>query len=112
MPIAIASTMPIAIPAVAPVESLGLGEAGNVDAEDVDAGDVDVEDVIAEDDVAEDDRLEKGDDVGWDVAVVAREPIPVDPGSGTAVSESHKETLGELSSSVALPHLALRVCVH
>jgi hypothetical protein len=66
MPIAIANTIPMAIPAMAPLESLGPGGAGNVDGEDVGAEDMDVEnvdfeDMIAEDIVAEEEGVEKDD---------------------------------------------------
>ena len=89
MPIAIADMMPIAIPAMAPVESLWPGEAGNEDAEDVGAEDmdvenVDIEDMIAEDIIAEEEGIEKADDTSCG-EVVFRVPVPVGPGSTTLV---------------------------
>ena len=71
----------MAIPTMAPAERLRPGEAGIVDAQYVHAEDVDVEDWIAEDVITKDDRFEKEDAVGCDVAVVASEPVQVDPDS-------------------------------
>lgn len=112
----------MAMPAMAPGLSLGPGEAGNVDAEYVNAEDVNIEDLIAEDLIAEDaiaedviakeDGFNKDDSVGCDVAIVASEPVPVDPDNGTTVSESREEYLSELSSSAVSPHSELRVCLH
>ena len=117
----------MAMPAMAPGLSLGPGEAGNVDAEYVNAEDVNIEDLIAEDAIAEDaiaedaiaedviakeDGFNKDDSVGCDVAIVASEPVPVDPDNGTTVSESREEYLSELSSSAVSPHSELRVCLH
>ena len=91
MPIAIANTIPIAIPAMAPVESLWPGEAGNVDAEDVGAENVgvesvDIEDIITEDIIAEEEGIKKDDDINMSgVGVVLRVPVPVVPGSATLV---------------------------
>lgn len=111
------SIIPMAMPAMAPGLSLGPGEAGNVDAEYVNAEDVNIEDLIAEDAIAEDviakeDGFNKDDSVGCDVAIVASEPVPVDPDNGTTVSESREEYLSELSSSAVSPHSELRVCLH
>lgn len=89
MPIAIADMMPIAIPAMAPVESLWPGEAGNEDAEDVgaenvDVESVDIEDITAEDIIVEEEGIKKDDDMSG-VEVVLRVSVPVVPGSGTLV---------------------------
>jgi hypothetical protein len=89
MPIAIVNMIPIAIPAMAPVESLWPGEAGNVDAEDVGAEDmdvenVDIEDMIAEDIVAEEEGIERDDGLSC-VEVVLSVLSPGVCGSATEV---------------------------
>jgi hypothetical protein len=102
----------MAIPAMAPLESLGPGGAGDVDDEDVGAEDVDFEDTIAEDVIVEDIIVENiiaedggfGKDVnaGGGVTVVASVLAAVstvcgkasEVGSGTVTDDTSSETYG------------------